>query len=487
MNVNLLIIDDNFTATNISSVPSKPDEINKGAKFTLYPDDKHSQVNSLEKPTTYNFSKEIQKRQEPVTESQDEFTQSIHKKEKSENIDKSENKTKPEEQSSISDKIMQPNELQKEEQNDLTERLTTIEQDKKEGDGPKIESKAGRQLAQTITNTPTGKPASVTGHAVKSSEIKLLHATEKGQLGLKTILPAKSNGLNGLKAVLPNTSESTPASKKQTETGTNTDKVSALTKTINQAKSKTENRNTTESVAQSPANTGKNANESIEKPAIHTSSGQAKDQNTSTSNKNLSQGFEQMLSHNSPQIPTTEQTSTSTKSPTTNITGQNAPNEDSANIGKQILESVQRSISQQGTDQQITIRLNPPELGKVLIKFQQHNSELTGLMEVNKIQTRFEIEQTLPQIIRNLADAGINIKRIEVMLSNEQQSGQGTLGNQSLQSGGSQQQYSGNPGSSGNNMDVQDSNEWLASNNSYQNTSELQEMLIADNSIDMLV
>ena len=108
-------------------------------------------------------------------------------------------------------------------------------------------------------------------------------------------------------------------------------------------------------------------------------------------------------------------------------------------------------------------------------------------MEVSKTQTRFEIEQTLPQIIRNLADSGIQIKRLEVTLSNEQQSGQGTSGNQSLQSGGPQQQYSGNPGTSGNDMDVHESNEWLAGNNSYENLSELQEALITEGSINMLI
>ena len=147
-------------------------------------------------------------------------------------------------------------------------------------------------------------------------------------------------------------------------------------------------------------------------------------------------------------------------------------------------------MSKDGSDEpdhQITVRLNPPELGKVLIKFQQQDSELTGLMEVNKSQTRFEIEQALPQIMRNLANCGIHIKRLDVMLSNEQQPGQGTLGNQSLQYGGAQQQYSANQGTSGNDSAFNQNSEWLSSNNSYENLSELQEALITDGSINMLV
>ena len=108
-------------------------------------------------------------------------------------------------------------------------------------------------------------------------------------------------------------------------------------------------------------------------------------------------------------------------------------------------------------------------------------------MEVNKSQTRFEIEQALPQIMRNLANCGIHIKRLDVMLSNEQQPGQGTLGNQSLQYGGAQQQYSANQGTSGNDSAFNQNSEWLSSNNSYENLSELQEALITDGSINMLV
>jgi flagellar hook-length control protein FliK len=222
--------------------------------------------------------------------------------------------------------------------------------------------------------------------------------------------------------------------------------------------------------------------------AVQVSTGQAKDQGTSTSNKNSSQGFEQMLSHNTPQTLITEQPAAATKNVTTaNMPGQNSSSNVSADIGKQILESIHSSISQQGAERQITIRLNPPELGKVSITFRQQDAELTGLMEVSKAQTRVEIEQTLPQIIRNLADSGIHIKRFEVILSNEEQTGQGTLGNQSMQSGGAHQQNSANHGTPGNDQNINESNEWLASNNRYENLSELQEVLITDGSIDMLV
>jgi len=234
MNINLLTIDSTLAATRgASSVLPKSDEIRKGAKFSLTPDDEHPQVNGLEKPTADNINEEIQNRKEPISKSPQEFTQTISKKTKSENTCEAENKTEPKEQNAASDTIKQPNEQQDFINSWLAEHSVAVEQSK-EGTATKIEPKAGKQLAQIIANTQIDKSTSVTGHAVKSAEIKLLHSTEKGQLGLKTVLPAKSEGQNGLKAVLPDTDtpKSTPEGKKQPETGNNTDKVSISSKTV---------------------------------------------------------------------------------------------------------------------------------------------------------------------------------------------------------------------------------------------------------------
>jgi len=563
MNINLFTIDSALPATtDASSVLPKPDKIRKDVKFSLTPDDEHPQVNSLEKSTTDNINDEIQNRKETIDKSPEEYTQSIRNRTKPYNPCKAENETKSKEQNASSGTTRQPSEQQSLIKSWLAEHSVVIEQNK-EGTDTKIEPKAGKQLAQIIANAQADKSSTVTGHAVKSAEIKLLHSTEKGQLGLKTVLPPKSEGQNGLKTVLPVISKSTPEAIKQLETANNTDKISESAKTIAVAKSVTEKGSIKELAPEVPANTGKSTatadgkitaaninlqavqakvpetqpqhagidpekpvpaketeakisdsqtlpkllnpngkqithtgsnlseNQSVQKlniAAVQVSTGQTKDQSTSTSNKNTPQGFEQMLSHNTPQTLITEQTPTATKNATTaNIPGQNSSSNVSADIGKQILESIHNSVSQQGAERQITIRLNPPELGKVSITFRQQDAELTGLMEVSKAQTRFEIEQTLPQIIRNLADSGIQIKRLDVMLSNQEQSGQGTLGNQSMQSGGAHQHNSTNPETPGNNLDANGSNESLEGNNSNQNLYELHEALITDGSINMLI
>ncbi len=95
----------------------------------------------------------------------------------------------------------------------------------------------------------------------------------------------------------------------------------------------------------------------------------------------------------------------------------NAGNNAAASVKEQVQESVFSSL-QQGKNE-ITVRLNPPNLGKVFIKFQEEAGELTGLLEVSKHQTRIEIQQALPEIIRNLQEAGVNVKRLEVELADQ--------------------------------------------------------------------
>lgn len=88
------------------------------------------------------------------------------------------------------------------------------------------------------------------------------------------------------------------------------------------------------------------------------------------------------------------------------------------NLSRQIQESVSSSLRLE--DHQITVRLNPPELGKVSIKISEEKDQISGLLEVTKVQTKLELQQALPEIVRNLQDMGIQIKRLEVLLADEQ-------------------------------------------------------------------
>ncbi len=160
-----------------------------------------------------------------------------------------------------------------------------------------------------------------------------------------------------------------------------------------------------------------------------------------------------------------------------------AGNTDSdASVSEQIQQSVRSSFGE--GNRQITIRLNPPELGKVTIKFAEHADGITGLLQVDKLQTRQQIQQALPEIIQNLQDSGVQIKRLEVELTNQQQEhaskDQSSTAGQDSWSG---QQSSTDPDSQRNNTTY---NEWLTNIDTVTEFTEAQ-MQLTDSSINMLM
>jgi len=89
------------------------------------------------------------------------------------------------------------------------------------------------------------------------------------------------------------------------------------------------------------------------------------------------------------------------------------PSSDAANDpAGQIRQSIQSSVDEGRS--QVTIRLNPPELGRVTVRFEENAGQITALVEVAKAQTRAEIQQALPEILRNLQEAGVQIRRIDL-------------------------------------------------------------------------
>ena len=118
------------------------------------------------------------------------------------------------------------------------------------------------------------------------------------------------------------------------------------------------------------------------------------------------------------------------------------------NVGEQIIESVGANL--RGVDQEIRIMLNPPDLGRVRIQFQQRGGEIVGWLQVEKAQTRYEVERGLPQIVAALQQNGILVKRVEVTQNSFNDAGehknntsedyhgtgQGELGEQKFNGGG---------------------------------------------------
>lgn len=90
-----------------------------------------------------------------------------------------------------------------------------------------------------------------------------------------------------------------------------------------------------------------------------------------------------------------------------------APKGPAQNVSEQILDSMHASIVR--GDKQLLVRLQPPELGSVLIRFRQQGNEVGGVVQVGRADTRQEVEQALPQVLRGLQEAGVQIKRLDVI------------------------------------------------------------------------
>lgn len=86
-------------------------------------------------------------------------------------------------------------------------------------------------------------------------------------------------------------------------------------------------------------------------------------------------------------------------------------------VSEQILDSVRASVA--AGDKQVTVRLDPPELGAVTVKFQEQGDQVRAVMEVSRPDTRQEVERAMPELLRTLHDAGVQIRRVEVVLADQ--------------------------------------------------------------------
>ena len=89
----------------------------------------------------------------------------------------------------------------------------------------------------------------------------------------------------------------------------------------------------------------------------------------------------------------------------------------STQSGDRIMTSAKLSLSKGG--EQIEVRLDPPDLGKILITFRRLNGVVEGIIETEKPQTRRMLEDAAGAIVRQLADAGVVVRRFQVGSSPE--------------------------------------------------------------------
>ena len=108
-------------------------------------------------------------------------------------------------------------------------------------------------------------------------------------------------------------------------------------------------------------------------------------------------------------------------------------------ISEQILDSVRTSLAR--GEREVEIRLHPPELGSILARFKEQDGQLHGMLEVNRSDTRQEIERAMPQVLQSLQDLGVQVKRLDVTIADQSRRDAG--GEQLSQEAWSQQHNSG--------------------------------------------
>jgi hypothetical protein len=149
-------------------------------------------------------------------------------------------------------------------------------------------------------------------------------------------------------------------------------------------------------------------------------------------------------------------------------------------LGRQIQESVV-STYRPGT-QQIVIRLDPPDLGRVTIRFIEHRDGITGILHVDKSDTKHEIQQTLAGIVQNLQNANVPIKKLEVVLNNQPQNN-GPGEDSGNHNGNFEQRHSFNQNASENTASYR---EWRANSIKISNSTDEKNEL-TDISINLLI
>lgn len=158
-------------------------------------------------------------------------------------------------------------------------------------------------------------------------------------------------------------------------------------------------------------------------------------------------------------------------------------------FGDAVTEKLQASIASSVKDgrNEITVNLNPPELGRVSIRLQQDNGEITGLLQFSKTETKSQMQQLLPQVVSNLQNSGIAVKRLDIIQTGVdnsntyQQYRDNTAGDGTF----SQQQFSQNQSS---NPDISGSGyDWVTGKPSYTADGFYSDSYLDDEAMNVLV
>jgi flagellar hook-length control protein FliK len=87
-------------------------------------------------------------------------------------------------------------------------------------------------------------------------------------------------------------------------------------------------------------------------------------------------------------------------------------------IGAALRAGLDRFVQSQDSTS-LRVQLHPPELGTVVVRFEEQDHQIKGVLEVSRLETGREIERALPEVVRTLQDAGVQVRRFEVVVSDQ--------------------------------------------------------------------
>ena len=492
MNVSVSTIGDMFgqAASPVSALP-RPDISERRAQSPAAPKERQAPADAAQEATFHRDSAEIRK--ETTNQAPKNFDEAIRKKTKPKGTQETPNRGKPTEQNAKSNRVDQHGVVH----TWLAQHSIAAQHTPQGNNTGTIPVTKGANAKEPMPEVPVETAGKTTNAGANTPKTPQLNAKD---LAGETFVDGNAKTAHTSKeaaiaADLPATAQAKP-SQTQAKFAAAGRQGSAATAEIEadpgaaaaaQTPSKSPSLNSRKPAHNGSAVSNGSDGRHLKAVAVRAPAGQTEGGGNSNSNANLNPGSGQMLAYTTPQTPIEQPSTTfamdarTASPPEQALVGNQSPS-----VGDQILDSVRSSLSQQTGDKQITIQLHPPELGKVSVKFQEQDAQITGILEVSKAQTRLEIEQALPQIIRNLADSGVEIKRLEVVLSEDEPSQQQAFKDPSLQDGAYQQHNSANSDSSPNEHGNVGTYYKLANDGGYRSITELQEMLVTDNSIDML-
>ncbi|OHB54262.1 MAG: hypothetical protein A2Y12_18510 [Planctomycetes bacterium GWF2_42_9] len=141
---------------------------------------------------------------------------------------------------------------------------------------------------------------------------------------------------------------------------------------------------------------------------------------------------------------------------------------DSPALDNQISAPIASALNRVG--QSVNITLNPPELGRMNIKFEQQGTELIGRIEFENASVGDQLESSLPRVIQNLQDSGVAVREIQLIYKGGEQSYDGLPDNNQANNRGqgqSQDKQHFTPGSGPNTGKAADSYNLEQENSAY--------------------